>query len=791
MCTLDGFNTFMLANSRVHDGKCISAFFLVFLKSYRGETMADVGVCDCCDGRDEEGGPFAGKCPNTCGEKLVTLRKEALVNYRNIQAGTRAKSELLTQWRQRKNQDVQSFESLKQDRQQLIDYLKMAKFLLKYKEMEREDEMRWILIREREYRCANGDPAACNFFHPMFLTDDELITYDQPNIVKYNEDDEDDEDEDRGGRSAQQRRAKKKKYQKRFVYEYTSQELNAFKRASGVQRVRTAICPQQDLLPDETARIFVRFDEYYDYMVNHALKQERVQHARSERRMSMRRFRKFNTLFGRYLEDGDWGYITAAITASEWLGLVLSPVSMLYRGWSYVTEMSGLYLWDLTERCYRDLDTFVPPVDEDNIERDGLLTIYGRHVLRWVKQGCALILDAEVDGSLTAQVMSALDYTQYSFLATRVDALYENLKTFFWVADIAYHAPMLYYEYYVQGKYRQLPQKRHACVLRQAIQQCETELDRLRTMLQQENEAQSLKAKSVEEALVFKRQTAMKRVTGGASTTTKNEATLIRMDFGVDQAWESMAQQCTWTTAFGTYNYTFCLFDEIKQDGHTSMGLFRHWGTSPTATTISNNNNKGFSSVQDMPLLHHYLQRVQFQAKQQAALATTSTFSSSSSYVDLQGLMHSLTQELPSTMTEFVLRSWNVSESWMEAQKEAWSSSNITIVQTMGQWLRQHIPSSLHLSEEERHALLQEQLQHYYQHQWYDFGTPCPVKPSLRRTTEVTLVCGQQFAIVRVEEASICEYRMTVTIPLACDTALEQQALRRLEDLKVFGFTKK
>eukprot|EP01033_Poteriospumella_lacustris_P009114 gene9114-6553_t len=755
--------------------------------NYHGDSTADVGVCDCCDGRDEDGGPFAGKCPNTCGEKLVTLRKEALVNYRNIQAGTRAKSELLTQWRQRKNHDVQSFESLKQDRQHLIDYLKMAKYLLKYKEMEREDEMRWILIREREYRCANGDLAACNFFHPVYLTDDELITYDQPSIIKNNEDG-DGEDEDRGG-SGHNRRTKKK-YQKRFVYEYTAQELDAFKRASGVQRVRTAICPQPDLLPDETSRIFVRFDEYYDYMVNHALKQARVKHARSERRMSMRRFRKYNTLFGRYLEDGEWGYITAAITASEWLGLLLSPVSLLYRGWNYATEMSGLYLWDLTERCHRDLDTFVPPVDADNLERDGLLTIYGRYVLRWVQRGLAFILDAEVDGSFTAQVISALDYTQYSFLATRVEALYENLKTFFWVADIAYHAPVVYFEYYVQGKYQQLPQKRHACVLRQAIQQCETELDRLRTMLQQENEAQSLKAKSVEEALIFKRQTATKRaITTTASTTAATTTTArVAIDFGVDQAWESMAQQCTWTTSFGTYNYTFCLFDEIKQDGHTSMGLFRHWGTSPAAT---NNYAKGFSSVHDMPLLHQYLQRVQFQAKQQAALATTSSFTSSSSYVDLQGLVHSLTQELPTTMTELVLRSWNVSESWMDAQKEAWSSSNITVVQAMGQWLRQHIPSGLHLSDEERHALLQEQLQHYYQHQWYDLGTPCPVKPSLRRTTEVTLVCGQQFAIVRVEEASICEYRMTVTVPLACDTILEQQALRRLEELKVFGFKKK
>lgn len=666
------------------------------------------------------------------------LRKEALARYRDIQAGMRAKSDLLHQYRNRKNLDIKSFDTLKQERKDMIEYLKNMKYLLNYKETSREEEMRWILLREREHNCAKGNLESCQFFHPTYINDQEMVAHGLPSHA-YDADDD--------------KKQSTKPKRKRFVYEYTNQELESFKRSNGLQRIRATLCPVQDLLPDDSSRIFVRLDEYYDYMLNHGLKQQRTASTeRSERRMPARQMRKHNTLFGRYLEDGEWGYITAAITLSEWVGLLCSPLSLVHRAVSYWIEMGGLYTWDLIESCDRELENWLSKQGEDNVEVDGLLMIYLRNVLRWIKSVCEVILDAEVDGSATSRFLSAIDYTQNSVIMTYLDAFYERTKTLFWAWDIAYNAPILYYEYYVLHKYQQLPPKRNACLLREAIQLCETELDRLHTQLAEESEAQSLKAKSMEESLAFKRKSANKRSSSAEQRVT--------MDFGVDSAWEALAHNCVSSSAFGEYNYTFCLFDEIKQDEHVSLGLFRHWGLGSTSSDSSQQ-----LTLDNMPLLRQYLHRLQYQAQRQNTLSTSTTLISSSALLDMQDLVHSLTVELPVSTTEYLLRRLNVSAAWLDDQKAALSSSNISVVQATGQWLTQNIVSSVHLSESERQALIAEQLKLYYQHQFYDLGTPCPVKPSLRRSTQVTFKCGNEFRIAQVSELSVNEF-ISVHCPL-------------------------
>lgn len=46
-------------------------------------------------------------------------------------------------------------------------------------------------------------------------------------------------------------------------------------------------------------------------------------------------------------------------------------------------------------------------------------------------------------------------------------------------------------------------------------------------------------------------------------------------------------------------------------------------------------------------------------------------------------------------------------------------------------------------------------------------------------------VCIHLFA------SQVCEYEMEVALPLACDKTQETAALKQLEVLKVFGFSKK
>ena len=54
-------------------------------------TIVYEGICDCCDGSDEKDSPFQPNCINHCEESLGILRKQALINYRLLQAGIRAK----------------------------------------------------------------------------------------------------------------------------------------------------------------------------------------------------------------------------------------------------------------------------------------------------------------------------------------------------------------------------------------------------------------------------------------------------------------------------------------------------------------------------------------------------------------------------------------------------------------------------------------------------------------------------------------------------------------------------
>ena len=47
------------------------------------------GICDCCDGSDELGNNLQSSivCEYTCEKSLLSMRREALVMHRNIQAG--------------------------------------------------------------------------------------------------------------------------------------------------------------------------------------------------------------------------------------------------------------------------------------------------------------------------------------------------------------------------------------------------------------------------------------------------------------------------------------------------------------------------------------------------------------------------------------------------------------------------------------------------------------------------------------------------------------------------------
>lgn len=719
VCTIDGHNTFLLPSSRVQDG-----------------------ICDCCDGRDEIGSPFYVSCKDTCDDNLVALRKEALIQFRNVQAGLRSKGEVLSKWQQQKVRMIKSYDSLVQERQAIIEYLKIMRYFLHNKEVSREQETHWMLIRERENHCAMGSLDACDYFHPTYLTDDELM---KRNVVPPTGQGKDKKD-----------RAKRK----RFVYEYNAQELESFRKSTGLQRVRATICPNKDLLPDDDGRIFVKLDEYYDYMTTYGTKKSKnsANVGSDFNAIPVHKVRKYRTLFGKYLEHGEEGYLIAMITGSEFIGLALSPIILLHQALSYLVEMSGLYLWDYTASLAHKLDTMLPDNPKETpSEEVGLMQHSWTTMLQTLRFLCNVVLDAEVDNSPTSMVLSYLDYTQYSFLVTRVEAFYERFRSLFWVADIAYRAPTLYYEFYILQRYRNLPPRRHACVLREALQQAQTELHHVEKQISDAKEVQSLQTRAVVESLTFKRQAAEnvnQRTVRKDKSASSPKPIPVTIDFGIDNSWEALAQECVWAM-FDGYNYTFCLFDEITQDGSTSLGIFEHWGRTQ-------------ATLRDLPLLRQYLLSLQYQKELHQSLEASSSSASvlfdSSGNLALPGLRdigdmyRSLSYEVPGIVAQFVVQYVNLTSLNVDASGTE-SSAVSGVQQYLGRWLNEHLPAEHFLerplSAQERQALLDEQLRLYYGHQYYDLGTPCPQQRNLRRSTRVQLVCGSEYRLTSVVETSV------------------------------------
>lgn len=722
-CTEDGINTFMIPTSRVHDGELNSLLSLLIFVSY----CIIIGICDCCDGRDEANGPYAFRCANinTCGDRLVILRKEALISYRNIQSGLRAKSNLLSTWRTKKAQDSRSLQSLREERVALIKYRFDLRYLLSYKESTPESNTRWELIREREHDCAMGNVDSCDYFHRGYLTNDEL------NPATYKSTASSDEEDD--STSTQPTPLTQKK---RFIYEYTAQEIDYFRHGKGLDRVRATICPVKDVLPDDNARTtFVKLGEYYDYMLTQAEKNKKL--VKNPKQIPLRKLRKYHTLFGRYLEFGDVGYRTAAVTFFEVLGLVFSPVSLSYHGLAWMTEELKRFAWESLEYCADNL----PEASHDSNSTDTYST-----VMQSIKVGCDKILEAEVEGSAMFNLLQNFDPLRYSPIIQTLDYFFDTFETFFWSLEIMQRAPFLYFEWYINQKYQVLPPRRQACLLREALTVLESEMSVLEEKIAKEEEILELQSKGVEEQLQFKHSKASVK-----NNKDNNKSSKVLLDYAPDGSWESLSQLCS-SLLDGEYNYTLCLFDEAKQQPTssktstaTSLGVFSHWGSEDL-------------QLQHLPHVKEYLMQMEAAAQQRKASAAGGV---TAVLHDLHGVYKSLVTELPKT----VLTSLTTASGSSNQDSSAGQNDEESIKQQ-----------------------LETQLRYYYTTQLYEHGQRCPVGQNKQRSTLVSFVCGAEFKILSIHEPSVCAYEMKVSIPLACDVAQEEQAMSRMKSLGVFGF---
>lgn len=291
---------------------------------------------------------------------------------------------------------------------------------------------------------------------------------------------------------------------------------------------------------------------------------------------------------------------------------------------------------------------------------------------------CRYVLMIEEEGSLPYEVYyNYLDYSRYSVLNAYLESMNAQLTNARFVLDIIQYTPYIYYHYYISNQGKHLPPRRHACLLRQGIQNAEDELLRLEDKIAEEEAMRQLlqleKFGGASDEITSSMSTRGRRVSStstsskdkgkgktwfdqlvesfgnlvvdmvmpkkvlpisskGRSTTSKasKQTAPQLLDFGVDGSWESVFKHCTSTiypppsqSETTRYNYTFCLFDEIQQaslsdSSKTSLGSFCHWG----AYNIFNKQpdakqrTRNHQEAHVMQKLTHLLQEIQ-QRKQQ------------------------------------------------------------------------------------------------------------------------------------------------------------------------------
>ncbi|KAJ1417332.1 hypothetical protein B484DRAFT_422032 [Ochromonadaceae sp. CCMP2298] len=530
------------------------------------------GVCDCCDGSDEaaltlsaDAGADAGagdmpgadvgaetdtgagsqaqtptrrlaECAAACESDLMRAKKAALSYHRNVQAGLRTRTQITEGFKTKRAKDTNLVQTLTLERE-LVDKMQFRMKFLLSRERVREQKLRFKLVREREARCAGGDELACQYFYGAFFEADELIhegfplEYANPRV--------------------------------RFQYEYSAKELSELSLRSGLERVKLSICPAQQLLPDDDARIFTQVGEYLNFESSPGGRAARAPTPRS---------RRLNTLFGEYTENGNRGLLQLQMVVLEGAGLLLAPLTLGVRGaWGGIGWVRGS-VWGAVGRCASGAGTsaFISTSD------------YSLSTL------CQLLLDTEAEGTPASNLLSLLDYSRYSLLGRWANSLESILETPLWMGEIIVRTPSLYWDFYI-GKEGELPPRRQCCLLRSGIESASRELDLLDERIAAQEDLQQ--------------QSALKRVirrSHDADLSGKRE-TVVPLDFSPDGSWEAVLGNCF--TAEGVEGcvgdvevsgcggdeeeegkrYSFCYFGEMREIGvgeeeGVSLGSFLHWG---------------------------------------------------------------------------------------------------------------------------------------------------------------------------------------------------------------------
>eukprot|EP01031_Cornospumella_fuschlensis_P028558 gene28558-34470_t len=756
------------------------------------------GICDCCDGSDEALSPFNTSCPNFCQEELNKQRREALQMYRTIQAGLHNRHSLIRAHASKNQGYAQSLESLQLEQQELESYAKTLRHHLQ-RETLYEDQMRWILLRERAHHCANGMEVYCQgLFRASFFNDDELQDYGFQAGMKKEKKDKKDQ---------AQRKNSQIDLTKRFVYTHSSSEIAFVHAQKGMSKVRSSLCYNTSLLPDEDLRIFTTVGDYVSFMASpggRVYKQKL--HTRYKREQSIFTMQTpYNAPSP--APAGTLPPNMAYIRVSEALGVLASPlVGVVYVStnvYDYVSKIvyNAIHGFHTSYKQSRNLQS------SDEVYYRSI-----RGVSDVLAKFTQVLVDMDDENSFIYRNLITYIYSDYNPLYTLYNIVADYLYYPIYTYTLMYYAPYMYYMYYTRTplqtytpgetgahaddamSYELLPQRRQCCLLRTGLGYLQEELAKINKKIQALVQLQSMKDQMLAgndedgDGDIAKSKESSKRTQKPWSV--KNTILSIqqmfgrqkderrrRRDYGLLGEYESIKDVCV-SQVFEAYNYSVCFFDTVTQtkvsDGAEasqskkkevySLGKFSMW-------------NAHESSAQGYSTLNTYRAIQRQQLSQQQRTQHVSDSADGSTYtrmVSIAGEFWDSLAILPSYFFEkFVLNGLKQDDvgfvRGLLPLNDTFYSYYDSVVEYVHMYNQSiYVKAGLLTADAQSQTAEVQEIQHklhremdmYYGKQFYTDGTPCVLhgsssahsKQTILRNSEVILQCAPEHALVSVFE---------------------------------------
>ena len=506
------------------------------------------GVCDCCDGSDEDSFMNGGKvCEDTCETDLVQARRVALLWHRTVQAGKHSRQDLINELERKRRKEAETFNNLEDQLRDLKAIsITMQRYLFLHSP--REDMERFRLLRERLFQCVYGVHERCNLFHPEFFDSSEHVEYDAPASV-----------------------LEKRKPRPKLIH--SENEISYSHSLTGIARVRATLCEKPDIFRDDTNYIPVAVGDLVNYLNSPAGKSPvRVRHNEK-------------TLYGRFFDEGEYGRLMFFLALGELLSIVALPAT----GLVYAVHLGFTYA---SEQLWNGMITCATPTS-------------GTALPEVISSLCRIAQNTQVPGTAESNILNILDLRSYSVFLR----LYDYFDPIFtWparMARLAWHGPIMYYQFYFTRAKEGLPARRMCCLLRAGLNSTNEELARMSNRLKEEYDLREAlkvgdqvvssvpvdevdydnnldtpgdkldigesgkKAKEKARRERAKSKKAKKKLA-------KKATNVVLVDYGLRKEWEAVKGMCL-EKEFGGYQYKFCFFKEIKQ-GVTLLGKFSGWG---------------------------------------------------------------------------------------------------------------------------------------------------------------------------------------------------------------------